>query len=286
MLFDVFEDLGVDEGWVITSNAGESLIGESIPDFVTAVFNPHVDVTNSESSGGWATPFTNVDVAIRAGRAVGQGYPVFLVVPPPLQEPTDLAGVVVAPCPLDDFDTLRLHLWASVSTLPGRLSPPAQASLSTPMDFNATSVLDRLAEIDGSQPGAGLRVEQLVTSLLSQVGAVLVASHGREVFANPINLAFLPSRDTSDVVLVELKVGHLTEPRLAEAEQQVQQLVLERRASLGLLLYHDVGGRNLPSKHVTPLVIRLSVRQLVAGLATDSLTQLLSRVVQEAIRRM
>ena len=284
-LFAVFRDLGVDEHWVLTSTAGESFIDDSALDFLTAVFSP-LQPPPSESASSRAALFANLDIALRAGRAVGQRLPVLLIVPPPLQPPTHLPGTVIAPCPLDDQDALRLHIWAFISTLPGRThleqAPPPPA----PPTVDVTYVLERLADIDSGSAAAGPQVERLVASMLNQAGAELVTSHDADVFGNEIDLAFLPSREASDVVLVEVKTGLLKESGLIKAEQQLQQLVMRRQASLGLLLYHDFGGQNLPTKHVTPLVIRLSVRQLAAGLASDSLTQLLGRVVQETIRRM
>lgn len=273
----------VDQGWVVTNNAGETLIGDSSPNFITAVFNP--STARAEPSVG-GIPFNNVDVALRAGRAVGQGYPVLLIAPPPLRPPADMPGVVVAPCPLDEQDTLYLHIWAFVSTLPGRAHLPPQPSISPPTDFDATSILEQLYRIDDTRGIAGLQIERLVASLLSQAGAELVENRETKQSGSEVDLAFLPSRNDSDVVIAEIKAGRLTEGRLAEAEQQLQRHVLERHASLGLLLYHDFDGKNLPNEQVTPLIARMSVRQLIAGLQTNSLPQLLRGVVKDSIRRM
>ena len=283
-LINALRQAEVDEGWIITHNAGESLIGESRPDFVTAVFNPAADVATPDSVGG--IPFTNLDVAMRAGRAAGQGYPVLLVVPPPMRPPADLPGVVIAPCPLDDPETLRLHIWAFVSTLPGRAHLPPQPSVSPPAGFDATGVLEQLQGIDSTRDAASLQVERLVASLLSQAGAELVENQETEKPSREVDLAFLPSRTAGDVVIVEIKAGHLTERQLDEAEQQLQQHVIERHTSLGLLLYHDFEDRHLPNKHATPLIVRMSVRELVAGLKTNTLPQLLGGVVKDTIRRM
>jgi hypothetical protein len=207
-----------------------------------------------------------------------------MIVPPPLPRPADLAGVVVAPCPLDDFDALRLHLWAFASTLSGRAHMAAPQTIAPPSGFDATAILDQLYNIDAThQSVAALQVERLVMSLLSQVGAELVEGpdRGREV-----DLAVLPSRDSGDIVLVEIKAGNLTESALARAEERLQSYVLTRHAALGLVLYHDFTGNHFPSTSTTPLIIRMSVRELVAGLATNNLPQLISGVVRDAIRRM
>jgi hypothetical protein len=73
---------------------------------------------------------------------------------------------------------------------------------------------------------------------------------------------------------------------LVAAEAQLQSYVLTRHAALGLVLYHDFAGKHLPGLSTTPLIIRMSVRALVAGLATNDLPQLIAGVVRDAIRRM
>jgi hypothetical protein len=287
-LIRVARDLGVQDAWVITNNAGDSVVREPSPDLVIAILNPRAPDQNvvPESPGPGASPFGNFDVAIRAGRSVGQGYPVLLIVPPPLPRPADLMGVVVAQCPLDDYDVLRLHLWAFISTLPGRAHLETTAPVSQPTAFEATKVLDQLYKIAGNDPAAPLQVERLIASLLSQVGAELVENPDRNQPDNRVDLAVLPSRESADILLVEVKAGRLTEQRLTAAEEQLQEYVLARHASLGLVLYHDFEGKHLPSRHTTPLVIRMSVRELIAGLATNTFPQLISGVVSDAIKRM
>jgi len=279
-------DAGVDEAWIHTADLGEPPFGGESPDFVIAVLTPNssANATSLPSPGSGAPSFTNLDVAIRAGRTSGQGYPVLLIVPPPLPRPSDLSGVVVAPCPLDDFDALRLHLWAFISTLPARSQLPATPQpASQPTEFDATSILDRLYSIDAEQGTAPGQVKRLVASLLSQVGAE-VFENPRGGLDHPVDLAFLPSRESGEVVLVEIKAGQLTEARLAAAEDQLRDYVSARHASLGLMLYHDFQGRHLPNRSPKPSIIRMSVRELVAGLQTNSLPQLINGVVRDTAR--
>jgi hypothetical protein len=280
-------DAGVDEAWVHTADLGEPPFGGESPDFVIAVLAPDspANATPLPSAGPGVSPFTNLDVAIRGGRTSGQGFPVLLIVPPPLPRPSDLSGVVVAPCPLDDFDALRLHLWAFVSTLPARSQLPATPQpASQPTDFDATSILDRLYSIDAEQGTARDQVERLVASLLSQVGAEVFENARRVGLDHPIDLAFLPSRESGEVVLVEIKAGQLNEARLAAAEDQLRDYVSARHASLGLMLYHDFQGRHLPNRSPKPSIIRMSVRELVAGLQTNTLPQLINGVVRDTAR--
>jgi hypothetical protein len=288
VLVDAAGDVGVENAWVITSNAGDWIVREPPPDLVIAVLDPDrsAQAKGSGPAGPEASPFTNLDVAIRAGRAVGQGHPVLVIAPPPLPRPADLAGVVVASCPLDNFDVLRLHLWAFVSTLPGRAHLEIAETATPPKTFDATGILDELYRIDVTSNSASLQVEQLIASLLSQVGAELVENPECNRPDGRVDLAVLPSRNSGDILLVEVKAGRLTEASLAKAEVQLQSYVLARHASLGLVLYHDFKGKHFPSLRTVPLIIRMSVRELISGLATNTFPQLISGVVRDSIRQM
>jgi hypothetical protein len=287
-LIRVARDVGIDDAWVLTDNAGDAIVRKTPPDLVIAILDPQPPAVRVASGppGPGASPFSNLDVAVRAGRFAGQGYPVLLVAPPPLTRPADMVGVVVAQSPLDNFEVLRLHVWAFVATLPDRAHLENAAPAVQPTAFDATRVLDELYKVAGNDPAAGLQVERLIASLLSQVGAELVENSERGQPDHQVDLAILPSRESADIVLVEVKAGRLTEDRLSAAEEQLQLNVLARHASLGLVLYHDFDGKHLPGRHITPLIIRMSVRELVAGLVTNTLPQLISGVVSDAIRRM
>ena len=50
------------------------------------------------------------------------------------------------------------------------------------------------------------------------------------------------------------------------------------------MLYHDFQGRHLPNRSPKPSIIRMSVRELVAGLQTNSLPQLINGVVRDTAR--
>ena len=286
-LINAAGNVGIESAWVIANNAGDSIVREPpLPDFVIAVFNPAQDASPALSSGPvgpGTSPLDNLDVALRAGRAAGQGFPVLLIMPPPLPRPADLLGTVVAPCPLDNFDVLRLHLWAFVSTLPGRAHIEAGEEVQQPTTFDATSVIDQLSTIDPADNLAPRQVEQLVASLLSQVGAETVENPER---GGRVDFAVLPARTSSDVLLVEVIVGRLTEKRLARAELQLQLYVADRHTSLGLVLYHDFEGKHWPTRQSVPGVIRMSVRELIAGLATNTLPQLIGMVARDAARRL
>jgi hypothetical protein len=84
-LVNAFGTVGIEDAWVITNNAGDAIEPDQRPDIVIGVCDPgqHANPVGASGRPG-STQFANFDVALRAGQAAGQGYPVFLIVPPPL----------------------------------------------------------------------------------------------------------------------------------------------------------------------------------------------------------
>lgn len=282
-----FGTVGIEDAWVISNNAGDALSQDPVPDAVIGVLDPsEAQRVPGSPVGPGTSRFANIDVAIRVGSAAGQRLPVLLVVPPPLPRPVDFPGIVVAPCPLDDFDALRLHLWAFVSTMPSRAALEASRASDEPVAFDATPVLNQLYAINADDNSASLQVERLIAAVLSRVGAEFVESQERGAPDGRVDLAVLPSRTSTEILLIEVKAGRLSEERLSEAERQLQGYVIERHASLGLVLYHDFADNHWPSPRTIPLVIRMSARELIAGLATNSLPQLINGVARDAARRL
>jgi hypothetical protein len=286
-LISTFGGLGIEDALVISNNVGDSITQDPAPDLVIGVLDPSVaqpDLGNPIGPG--TSQFANIDVAVRAGSAAGRRLPVLLVVPPPLPRPADLPGVIVAPCPLDDFDALRLHLWAFVSTMPSRAALDASRASAEPLAFDATPVLNQLYAINAEANSPALQVERLIAAVLSRAGAEFVENLERDEPDRPVDLAVLPSRTSTEILLIEIKAGRLSEERLSEAERQLQGYVIERHASLGLVLYHDFADNHWPSPRTIPLVIRMSARELIAGLVTNSLPQLINGVARDAARRL
>ncbi len=286
-LIGTFGSVGIEDAWVISNNAGDTVVQDPAPDLVIGVLDPsQAPRALKTPAGPGASQFANIDVAIQAGIAAGQGLPVLLVVPPQLPRPADTLGLVVAPCPLDDFDTLRLHLWAFVSTMPSRAALEASRASDEPVAFDATAVLKQLYAINGDDSSASLQVERLIAAVLSRVGAEFVENPEHAEPDGRVDLAVLPSRSSTEILLIEVKAGRLSEERLSGAERQLQSYVIERHANLGLVLYHDFADNHWPSPRTIPLVIRMSARELIAGLVTNSLPQLINGVARDAARRL
>jgi hypothetical protein len=286
-LIGTFGSVGIEDAWVISNNAGDKVSPDPAPDLVIGVLDPsEAERPAGAPFGPGTSQFANIDVGIRVGVAIAQGLPTLLVAPPPLPKPADTLGVVVASSPLDDFDTLRLHLWAFVSTMPSRAALEASRAIAEPVAFDATPILNELYAINGDDSSASLQVERLIAAVLSRVGAEFVENPEPDGPDGRVDLAVLPSRTSNEILLIEVKAGRLSEQRLSEAERQLQAYVIERHASLGLVLYHDFADNHWPSPRTIPLVIRMSARELIAGLITNSLPQLINGVARDAARRL
>lgn len=278
VLFDVLEDLGVSDIWVLGNPIGDRYLFEPSPDMVVGVLNPRPVEGSEDPSKG----LSNLDVMLRIGRAAEREVPAIVIVPPPLMIPSPAEGVVLAPCPADHQSALSTHLWAFTTALGTLKDRSSKESNEETPHVDSARILNELAGVGNI---SGWQFEQMIRSILMQAGAASVASKGHD-FDDGVDIAFAPSDDSSGVILVEAKYGNLDERRLRDAEQQLQRHVLDRRAVLGLVIYHESNGRQFPQRSTLPRIVRLSVEELVGQLATHSLTQVLSDATASAIDRI
>lgn len=278
VLFDVLGELGVSDIWVLGIPIGDRYLLDPFPDMVIGVLNPRPEESNEEPSKG----LSNLDVMLRIGRAAERGVPAIVIVPPPLAVPSPAEGVVFAPCPVDHQSALSTHLWAFTTALGSPKIRPSKESDREPPHLDSPRILN---ELERSANISGWRFEEMIRAILMQAGAASLVSKGNGA-DDGVDIVFAPSDDSPGVILVEAKNGHLDERRLRDAEQRLQRYVMERKAVLGLVIYRDSNGRQFPQRRTVPLIVRLSVEELVRRLATRSLTQVLSDATASAIDRI
>jgi hypothetical protein len=278
VLFDVLRELGVSDIWVLGNSIGDRYLFDPSPDMVIGVLNPRSEESNEEPSKG----LSNLDVMLRIGRAAERGVPAIIIVPPPLAIPSPAEGVVFAPCPVDHQSALSTHLWAFTTAFVSPKNRPSKELDREPPRVDSARIL---SELQQSASISGWRFEEIVSSILRQAGAASVENERYEPDRG-VDIVFAPSDDSPGVILVETKYGRLAERRLRDAEQQLQGYVIDRKAGLGLVVYHDSLGRQFPQRRTVPLIVRLSVEELVRQLATRSLTQVLSDATSSAIDRI
>lgn len=276
-LADVLGEVGVTEVWVVGNAIGDRYIFDPAPDFVVGMLNTQPQEVGASRPEG----LSNLDVMFRIGRSVGQGIPALLIIPPPLTVPSWAQGVVLVQCPTDNRGALRLHLWAFTAAMPSRGGVPSPASEARPRRIDAPKVLKELRRLSETRP-PGANFEMIVSNLLQQAGAELVENERRRDPDDRVDLAFVSSDEPANVFIAEVKAGRLTEQSIVQAEAYLMHQVIQRRASLGVVIYYDIDGQKFPPSHNTPMTIRLSLEELVEQLDSRTLIEVISDAVADA----
>ncbi|MGW3242361.1 hypothetical protein [Streptomyces sp. NPDC001070] len=278
-LLDILQGLDVEEAWVLHNDLGDRFMLDPVPDCVVGVLTLE-DL--SQSAKG--KPFSNADVGLRMGLAAGRGVPTLVIAPAPIQATSPDPLITTVTCSLDATDALTDHVWAFTAMLDLPVKKRVPASQGERLG-DAAGYLAELDRLDWGSGSLGMKLERLVSRVLMATGAAVVEPEASSL-GDRVDIAFLPSPDSPDIVLIELKTGHLQETQLEQAEEQLQKYVIDRQARYGLVLYHDLSGKPLKSRHPTPLIVRMSARQFIEKLASEPLPKVLDAAVVEAVGRI
>jgi hypothetical protein len=285
-------EAGINEAIVIGSSIGDHLIDRPRPAVIIGVLqssegqSPEGAPAGSPGLAG-VSAFTNYDVLLRVGMALERGVPTCLIAPPPLQVPTGLPSLMIVPCPVDDLESLRLHLWA-VTNAVSVDSQHVTAPVSTRKQINANYFLRSLESIfrDGNPGVRAQRTEQLTAQLLREAGLGFAESPERGGPDEGFDIAVLPDQLSDEMTFIQVKSGHLDERRLHDAELRLQETVINRRCQLGVLIYHDAEGRRLPAATTTPLIVRIALEDLILRLGRENFRRVLDDEVASAVERI
>lgn len=227
-------------------------------------------------------------VLFETGIAAGRGLPLLIIVPPDQAIHTAFAAIQVVKTDLKNREALSLHvgLFARSLEVPAHQafkssSPPMLAPLNPE---EADRFASRLASLVGSpQQKRGLAIEQFVVDLLSSAGANIEAEQGQD-HGRFDAAAFLPGEEERlGLLVIEVK-DRLDRASRVNAERKLQSYVMEARAGLGLLLY--VSSTSKTSAPTTPLVLSMSIGQLLSELSVRPLNRILVHARNEAVHRM
>lgn len=272
-LATALQGVGVDEAFVLGNAFGDHFLFDPLPDMVIGLLNP--DLADP------ATPsLSNLDVMLRMGRAIEKGIPTLLIVPPPMSAPTATQGISYAMCRADAEELLKTHLWAFLAKVASnqRQSPPVPHNSLKTGAYRA-----RLEQL--KHTGRAAHFEELIEKVLTDAGAAVEVNPKTSV-DTAIDFALIPSSGSPNVVLVECKWGNISERVIGDVEARLQQYVISRGAQLGVVIYQDVKGRRISSRHPTPLVVHLSADELLDGLESGDLPQVLSNAAAAAAREL
>jgi Restriction endonuclease len=263
-LINALGQVGAQDVFVLANAIGDSNLFDPVPDFVVGVLSPLA----GESQG---QGLTNLDVILRVGRSVERDLPTLLIVPPPLPALAPTAGLAFAYCPTDSDAALYFHLSALVATVSSE-SQRLPEQRSKPATSDPASVAEYLSGGPELSPNA---FEELLRNLFQSVGAETIVSQ-RTPNDTGVDLVVTPAEAPNNLVFIQAKAGRVSERSLSSLEGQLQNIVLENRANLGLLVYYDREGTEFAPRSSTPLVISFSLKSLAQLLATQSLVQVLN----------
>ncbi|WP_329437931.1 hypothetical protein [Streptomyces canus] len=279
-LLDVLGELQIEENRILANDLGDRRMFEPTPDLVIGVLAEN----NDRARASQYKAFTNEEVTLRLGLMAGRGVPALIIAPPSTQLHSPDPLITVARSPMTR-EALVDHVWAFTTSV--ELSPSSAVAVSPERKLeNPGHYLTELDSLERASGSSGTRFERLIGSMLLDAGAAVVENESLSQAGDRVDIAFMPSRRSADIILMELKTGHISEKWLTAAEEQLQRYVIERQAKYGMVLYHDVNGRMLPTRQSTPLIVRMSARELIEKLAADPLPKVLDDAVATAVERM
>ena len=229
-------------------------------DFLVAVFSPK-------------TP--NANVLYEIGFARGAKKPIFLVVQDEGAIPKFLKDAVYFRASLDDRQLISFYLDQFLSKYKKVVRERIPRLRKASMKIERAYLEERLKDI--KEQGTEMDFLLLVEDLFRSQGFVVDTSHGMEEKGADISI-WADSLESSfgNPILIELKMGNLSETFLERAEAQMRRYLSKTNTRSGLLIYFDRKGRHFNrSKLQLPLVIRLDIYDLIQRLAEHSIDRVL-----------
>jgi hypothetical protein len=231
-------------------------------DFLLAVFSPRIP---------------NPNVLYEIGFAKGAKKPIFLIVQDEGAIPQFLTETVYVRSSLDDRGLISFYLDQFLSKRKESGKKVTRWTKRPSLRPDRANLEKRLEII--REQGTGRAFLQLVKDLFESQGFVVDASDSMIDTGVDMSI-WVDSLDSSfgNPILVELKMGNLSEPALERAEEQMRSYLHKTNARSGLLIYFDRRGRRFhQSKLQTPLVLRLSISDLIEKSAERPVDRVLLR---------
>lgn len=288
---EILSSVGLDPTLSLRFGAGIALATADVSRFQAAVV-----VLPAQRSGQVLQA-----VLVETGIAAGRNLPLLLIVPEHQIVPPALASVQVVRTDLRNREAIALHIGLFAKSIETPATIPVEPSVSSagpaPLSQELADQFDaRLAAIaaattagtrtlGGSATGEsmmrrGWAIEQLVADLLSAAGARFEMEAG-DADRGFDAAAFIPGQEEYlGLIVIEIK-ERLDRVRRVQAERQLQSYVIHARAGLGLLLY--MSSNSKASTPTAPLVLSLSIAQLIRELRIRSLSTVLMDARNRAV---
>ena len=217
----------------------------------------------------------NSNIFYEVGLARGLGKPVFLIIQDEGTLPIYLKDMVYVKASVKDLEPIAFNLDQFLLQY-GKQKKTRVTRLKRP---KAMPNIEYLKKDLGKLTKQGTEIEflSLVTNLLKSENVILNLSHGIEEKGADLSL-WIDSLELSlgNPLLVDLKIGDLSESILEKTEEQLRHFLEKTNARVGLLIYFDRKNHHFNrSKFMEPLVIRFEIRNLIEELTKSPIDRVI-----------
>ena len=275
--------------WVDATSAKPKL---SILNTIEAAIR-HADFVCVVIPYGVETP----NVYFELGIATGLQKPVLLFVEPGVIIGADLASLEYLRATLKDQRAIDFNLDAfldhfpqkpkarlmkppvdelAIEAKPPRTEAPSRMRYYKSKELNIEWAKRSVSEIEQMSPAlAGPEFEELVARLFREAGAVVRQQPSE--FDRGVDMALWLDEVESSLrnpLMIEVKLGRLTESIITEAENLLRVHIAKARAGAGLLVYLDREGQLFTkARAYWPLVFRLNIHELIELVGSGGLVK-------------
>jgi hypothetical protein len=283
--YEALGGIGSFEVWALPNEVGDRYLFTQTNSFIIGILR---EESISVDAGEPVRGFSNLDVMLRIGRAAERQLPALVLVPPSVKLPAPTAGVVFASCRVDDPAVLHIHLWGFFAATPTTDSVVGRNNWRLKKSFDVSSAMEALTVLPTVQPALGAQFEALLRNIFAQAGARVTTSprddDPQAKKSLQADMAIVPSDDSPEVILIELKAGHLSEKRVNAAEWRLARYLDMQSSRVGLVVYHDLLGRKFQSKSLISGVARISADDLIQALGSGELHKVIADAFDANLR--
>lgn len=206
------------------------------------------------------------NVYFELGLARGFRKPVLLFIEPGVDIATELAPFEYVRAAFTDHQAIAFNLDAFLEHFPRKPRGRPRIFHPMPTEINMEWAKDKVVALEQMPRGvAGQAFQELVASVFERTGAVVTRQPGRP--ERGVDMALWLDEVQSSLgnpLLVEVKLGRLTESKVAEVEEQLRTYISKTRAQAGLLVYLGREGQRFVKVGARwPLVFRFDVCELI-----------------------
>jgi len=219
--------------------------------------------------------FPNDNVLYELGFARGAKKPIFLIVQEEKAIPAYLKNELYFRASIEDSNLVSLYLDQFLSKYKKAKRKHVTKKEKPFVKSDYFKLEEQLSHI--KERGSGEEFLHLVAELFRSQGFVVDISHGTRDEGADMSIWIDSLGSTiGNPILVELKLGNLSESILEKAEKRMQDYLCRTNLRSGLLIYLDRLGRHFKTpRFQIPFVIRLDLSQVFRELHEQTLDRII-----------